>query len=104
MVAHGIIFHSLAERGRIVENRSPMTLAWKSGTTSKRNPDTIRQNSSATSHDAFKAHEPVTSVWGLGGTCPFREIISFPYPSYVLRHSLLNDSNSERLLNFLLLK
>lgn len=53
----------------------------ESGTTSKRNQDTIRQISSAASNDAFKARESVTSASGLGRTCPFREVISLPRSS-----------------------
>lgn len=67
MVAHGSIFHLLAEHGRRVENLSLLTLAQKSGTTSKKSLDTIGQISSATFHDAFKAHDSVTSVSGLAG-------------------------------------
>lgn len=107
MVAHGSIFHLLAEHGRRVENLSLLTLAQKSGTTSKKSLDTIGQISSATFHDAFKAHDSVTSVSGLaggGGDCPFNEVISFPHSSYMLIHSLPNDSNDERLPTFLLLK
>lgn len=62
------------------------------------------QISSPTSHDAFKAHHSVTSVSGLGGICPFSKVISFLHSSYMLKYSLLNDSNSESFPTFLLLK
>lgn len=54
--------------------------------------------------DAFKAGESVTSVSGLGGTSPFRQVISFPPSSYMLICSLLNDSDNEKLSSFLLLR
>lgn len=69
------------------ENMSLLTLMLESSTTSKRSQDTIRRIFSASSLDSCKAHESVINVLGLGRPCPFREVMSFPYSSYVLIHS-----------------
>lgn len=52
--------------------------------TSKRNQCSLRQIFSATSKDAFKAHESVTSVLGFGGICLFRELSPLHIPHICL--------------------